>query len=95
MSNEEQRHRDNFFEEAALMMKLPKRHATPWKGGRLAPMTPGQAGNKTGSLSTNPVYEPTRTTRQQPVIYHCECLKRILESSSESPPLEGTSQRVQ
>jgi hypothetical protein len=22
-----------FFEEAALMMKLPKRHATPWKGG--------------------------------------------------------------
>ncbi len=28
-----------FFEEAALMMKLPKRHATPWKGGRLAPIT--------------------------------------------------------
>jgi hypothetical protein len=27
------------FEEAALMMKLPKRHATPWKGGRLAPIT--------------------------------------------------------
>ena len=24
-----------FFEEAALMMKLPKRHATPWEGGRL------------------------------------------------------------
>jgi len=53
---------------------------------------PEQAGNKTGSLSTNPVYETTRTTRQQPAIYHCECLKRILESSS--PPLEGTSQRV-
>ena len=29
-------------------------------------------------LSTN----PTRTTRQQPVIYQCECLKRISESSS-------------
>jgi hypothetical protein len=28
-----------FFEEAALMMKLPKRHATPWEGGRLAPIT--------------------------------------------------------
>jgi hypothetical protein len=28
-----------FDEEAALMMKLPKRHATPWKGGRLAPIT--------------------------------------------------------
>ncbi len=28
-----------FFEEAALMMKLPKRHATPWKGGRLTPRT--------------------------------------------------------
>ncbi len=27
-------------------------------------------------------YEPTRTTRQQPAIYHCECLRRILESSS-------------
>ncbi len=27
------------FEEAALMMKLPKRHATPWEGGRLAPIT--------------------------------------------------------
>jgi hypothetical protein len=33
------------------------------------------------------------STRQQPAIYHCECLKRTLESSS--PPLEGTSQRVQ
>ena len=42
---------------------------------------PGQAGNKQGLclriLSTN----PTRTTRQQPVIYHCECLKRLSESS--------------
>ena len=42
---------------------------------------PGQAGNKQGLclriLSTN----PTRTTRQQPVIYQCECLKRISESS--------------
>jgi hypothetical protein len=28
-----------FFEEAVLMMKLPKRYATPWKGGRLAPIT--------------------------------------------------------
>ena len=27
------------FEEAVLMMKLPKRHATPWEGGRLAPIT--------------------------------------------------------
>ena len=26
-------HKDQGFEEAALMMKLPKRHATPWKGG--------------------------------------------------------------
>ena len=26
-------------EEAVLMMKLPKRHATPWEGGRLAPIT--------------------------------------------------------
>jgi hypothetical protein len=31
--------REGFFEEAALMMKLPKRHATPWEGGRLAPIT--------------------------------------------------------
>ena len=27
------------FEEAVLMMKLPKRYATPWEGGRLAPIT--------------------------------------------------------
>ena len=27
------------FEEAVLMMKLPKRYATPRKGGRLAPIT--------------------------------------------------------
>ena len=37
---------------------------------------------KTGSLSTNRVYEPTRTTRQQPVTYHSECLKSLLQSSS-------------
>ena len=58
---------------------------------------PEQAGNKQGLclriLSTKPVYETTRTTRQQPVIYHCECPKRILASSS--PPLEGTTQQVQ
>ena len=32
---------------------------------------------KARSLSTDPVYEPTRTTRQQRVTYHCECPKSL------------------
>jgi hypothetical protein len=37
---------------------------------------------KPRSLSTDPVYEPTRTTRQQRVTYHCECPKSLPQSSS-------------
>ncbi len=42
-----------FFEEAVLMMKLPRRYATPWKGGRLAPIgcggpRPGGCGRRRG-----------------------------------------------
>ena len=37
---------------------------------------------KARSLSTDPVYEPTRTTRRQRVTYHCECPKSLLQSSS-------------
>ena len=40
---------------------------------------------KARSLSTDPVYEPTRTTPQQRVTYHCECPKSGGEGDGAMP----------